>query len=46
MELVQAAQIFARTFVHSIVLTLILVALVLVQQYLIPQIIPGVSAAP
>jgi len=37
----QEGQIFARTFVHSVVLTLILVALVLVQQYLIPQIIPG-----
>jgi len=42
----QEGQVFARTFVHSIVLTLLLVALVLVQQYLIPQIIPGVSAAP
>jgi lactate permease len=37
--------VFARTFVHSIVLTLVLVALVLVQQYLIPGIIPAVSAA-
>jgi lactate permease len=39
----QEGQVFARTFVHSIVLTLILVALVVVQQYLIPQIIPGGS---
>jgi lactate permease len=33
--------IFARTFVHSIVFTLLLAALVLAQQYLIPGIIPG-----
>lgn len=37
----QEGKVFARTFVHSIVLTLILVMLVLVQQYLIPGIIPG-----
>lgn len=36
----QEGVIFARTFVHSVVLTLVLVALVLVQQYLIPGIIP------
>ena len=42
----QEGLVFARTFVHSIVLTLLLVALVLVQQYLIPGIIPDVSAAP
>jgi lactate permease len=36
----QEGAVFARTFVHSIVLTLLLVALVLVQQYLIPGIIP------
>jgi lactate permease len=42
----QEGVVFARTFVHSIILTLLLVALVLVQQYLIPQIIPGVSATP
>jgi lactate permease len=36
----QEGAIFARTFVHSIVLTLLLVALVLVQQYLTPGIIP------
>jgi lactate permease len=42
----QEGMVFARTFVHSIVLTLLLVALVLVQQYLIPGIIPGLSAAP
>jgi len=33
--------VFARTFMHSIVLTLLLVVLVLVQQYLIPGIIPS-----
>lgn len=33
--------VFARTFVHSIVLTLLLVVLVVVQQYLIPGIIPS-----
>lgn len=33
--------IFARTFVHSIVFTLVLAALVLVQQYLVPGIIPS-----
>jgi lactate permease len=37
----QEGTIFARTFVHSIVLTLILVALVAVQQFLLPQMIPG-----
>jgi lactate permease len=34
--------ILARTFVHSIVLTLFLVAIVLVEQYLLPGIIPAV----
>jgi lactate permease len=38
--------VFARTFVHSIVLTLLLVLLVLIQQYLIPGIIPGVGGTP
>jgi len=42
----QEGEIFARTFVHSIVLTLVLVALVVVQQYLIPGIIPGTGGAP
>jgi lactate permease len=42
----QEGVVFARTFVHSVILTLLLVALVLVQQYLIPQIIPGASATP
>ena len=42
----QEGEIFARTFVHSIVLTLLLVVLVVVQQYLIPGIIPGTGGAP
>jgi lactate permease len=42
----QEGVIFARTFVHSIVLTLLLVALVVAQQYLIPGIIPGTGGAP
>jgi len=37
----QEGVVFARTFVHSIVLTILLVALVVVQQYLIPGIIPS-----
>ena len=42
----QEGVVFARTFVHSIVLTLMLVALVLVQQYLIPGVIPAAGGAP
>jgi len=42
----QEGVIFARTFVHSIVLTLVLVVLVVVQQYLIPGIIPHTGSAP
>jgi lactate permease len=42
----QEGVVFARTFGHSIILTLLLVVLVLVQQYLIPEIIPGVGASP
>jgi hypothetical protein len=38
--------VFARTFVHSIVLTIILGALVAVQQYLIRGIIPSVGGTP
>jgi len=37
--------VFARVFKHSIILTLALSALVAVQQYLIPWIIPVVAAA-
>src|SRR5271165_7197159 len=38
-------EIFARTFIHSVALTVLLAVLVLVQQYLIPWIIPTVAAA-
>jgi len=37
--------VLARTFIHSIVLTILLALLVVVQQYVIPQIIPVVAAA-
>jgi lactate permease len=37
----QEGVVFARTFVHSIVLTVLLGLLVVVQQYLVPGIIPG-----
>jgi lactate permease len=33
--------VVARTFLHSIVLTLVLVAIVIIQQYLVPEIIPA-----
>jgi lactate permease len=36
----QEGVVLARTFVHSVVLTLVLVVIVIVQQYLVPQIIP------
>jgi lactate permease len=42
----QEGAIFARTFVHSVVLTLILVVLVAVQQFLLPQMIPGTHLGP
>jgi len=42
----QEGLVFARTFIHSIVLTLMLVVLVVVQQYLIPGIIPHTGGAP
>jgi lactate permease len=32
--------VLARTFLHSIVLTLVLVVIVIVQQYLVPGVIP------
>jgi lactate permease len=37
----QEGVVFARTFPHSIVLTLLLGGLVLAQQYLFPWMIPG-----
>jgi lactate permease len=36
----QEGAVLARTFVHSIVLTLVLVVIVIVQQYVVPGIIP------
>ena len=36
--------VLARTFMHSIVLTLVLVVIVIVQQYVIPGIIPSFTA--
>jgi lactate permease len=42
----QEGAVFARTFVHSIVLTLVLVALVVIQQFVLPGMIPAVHAIP
>ncbi|MEJ0008440.1 MAG: L-lactate permease [Steroidobacteraceae bacterium] len=42
----QEGAVFARTFVHSIVLTLVLVVLVVIQQFVFPGMIPAVSAIP
>ena len=42
----QEGAVFARTFIHSVVLTLLLVMLVLMQQYLIPWVIPAAGAGP
>jgi len=39
----QEGAIFARTFIHSIVLTLLLGALIAVQQHLIPWVIPEIG---
>lgn len=39
----QEGAIFARTFIHSIVLNLLLGALIAVQQYLIPWVIPSIG---
>jgi lactate permease len=36
----QEGMVFARTFVHSVVLTLLLGALVALQQFVVPSIIP------
>jgi lactate permease len=38
-------EIFARTFIHSVALTVLLVVLVVVEQYLIPWVIPALPAA-
>jgi lactate permease len=39
-------EVVARTLIHSIVLTVLLALLVVVQQYLIPWVIPGVGGSP
>ncbi len=39
----QEGAILARTFIHSIILTLVLVVIVVVEQYLVPGIIPQVA---
>ncbi len=39
-------EVVAHTFIHSIVLTVLLALLVVVQQYVIPQIIPAVGGTP
>jgi lactate permease len=33
--------VLARTFIHSVVLTLVLVVIVIVQQYVVPGVIPS-----
>ena len=38
--------VLARTFIHSLVLTLALVVIVIIQQYLLPGMIPAFSASP
>ncbi len=35
--------VFARTFVHSVVMTLLLAVIVAIQQYLVPGIIPHIT---
>jgi lactate permease len=40
----QEGQVFARTFIHSVVLTLVLGGLIAAQQYLMPWIIPVIPA--
>jgi lactate permease len=40
----QEGAVLARTFIHSVVLTLVLVVIVIVQQYLLPGIIPAFVA--
>ena len=40
----QEGAVLARTFIHSIVLTLVLVLIVIVQQYVVPGIIPSFVA--
>ena len=42
----QEGAVLARTFIHSVVLTLVLVIIVIIQQYLVPGIIPDFAASP
>jgi len=42
----QEGAVLARTFVHSVVMTLLLVIIVIVQQYLVPGVIPTVISPP
>jgi lactate permease len=42
----QEGAILARTFVHSVVLTLILVVIVIIQQFVVPGIIPSIPGNP
>lgn len=42
----QEGAILARTFVHSVILTLVLVVIVVIEQYLVPGIIPVYAGAP
>jgi lactate permease len=42
----QEGAILARTFVHSVVLTLILVVIVIVEQFVVPGIIPSFPGSP
>ncbi|HTD73215.1 MAG TPA: L-lactate permease [Steroidobacteraceae bacterium] len=40
----QEGAVLARTFIHSIILTLVLVVIVIIQQFVVPGIIPAVVA--
>jgi lactate permease len=42
----QEGAVLARTFIHSVVLTLVLVVIVIIQQYLLPGMIPNYPATP
>ena len=42
----QEGLVLARTFLHSVILTGALIVIVVIQQYLVPSIIPVVSTAP
>jgi lactate permease len=42
----QEGAVFARTFIHSVMLTLMLVVLVILQQFVFPGMIPTIATAP